>query len=167
MGAPLITEPQIKVDAPAPDRLGSDSTFETVRISSHPGKIVLATFWATWCAPCMAEMPVLAALQAEVGTDRLQVVAINHREGRRQINRIRRKYDSTGIIFTYDPANRVATQYGVGVIPLTFIIADGKVSAVHEGFGAGGLKAIVDDINALLVHRSSPKRGNIRPRRGH
>jgi thiol-disulfide isomerase/thioredoxin len=41
------------------------------------GKTVLLNLWATWCAPCRAEMPALDALQKEMGSDKFEVVAVN------------------------------------------------------------------------------------------
>lgn len=46
-------------------------------IADHAGKTVLLNLWATWCAPCRAEMPALDALQKEMGSDTFQVVAVN------------------------------------------------------------------------------------------
>ncbi|THF57573.1 thiol:disulfide interchange protein TlpA [Ollibium composti] len=46
-------------------------------LAGHTGKTVLLNLWATWCAPCRAEMPALDALQKEMGSDRFEVVAVN------------------------------------------------------------------------------------------
>lgn len=46
-------------------------------IADHAGRTVLLNLWATWCAPCRAEMPALDALQKEKGGDAFQVVAVN------------------------------------------------------------------------------------------
>ncbi|MER9656923.1 TlpA family protein disulfide reductase [Mesorhizobium sp. M0152] len=46
-------------------------------IADQAGKTVLLNLWATWCAPCRAEMPALDALQREKGSDVFQVVAVN------------------------------------------------------------------------------------------
>jgi thiol-disulfide isomerase/thioredoxin len=46
-------------------------------LADHAGKTLLVNLWATWCAPCRAEMPALDALQREKGSDRFEVVAVN------------------------------------------------------------------------------------------
>lgn len=46
-------------------------------LAGHAGKTVLLNLWATWCAPCRAEMPALDALQKEMGSDSFEVVAVN------------------------------------------------------------------------------------------
>lgn len=46
-------------------------------LADHAGRTVLMNLWATWCAPCRAEMPELDALQKEMGGDRFEVVAVN------------------------------------------------------------------------------------------
>ncbi|MCO5070042.1 MAG: TlpA family protein disulfide reductase [Rhizobiaceae bacterium] len=46
-------------------------------LADHAGKTVLLNLWATWCAPCRAEMPALDTLQKEMGGDDFEVVAVN------------------------------------------------------------------------------------------
>jgi thiol-disulfide isomerase/thioredoxin len=50
---------------------------QAMTIADHAGKTLLVNLWATWCAPCRAEMPALDALQKELGSDKFEVVAIN------------------------------------------------------------------------------------------
>ena len=50
---------------------------ETMTLGDMSGKTVLVNLWATWCAPCREEMPALDELQAELGDDDFEVVAIN------------------------------------------------------------------------------------------
>jgi thiol-disulfide isomerase/thioredoxin len=50
---------------------------EPMTLADHAGKTLLVNLWATWCAPCRAEMPALNALQKEKGSDKFEVVAVN------------------------------------------------------------------------------------------
>ena len=52
-----------------------------ISLADFKGKTVLLNLWATWCAPCRAEMPELDALQAEKGNDKFEVVALNLDKG--------------------------------------------------------------------------------------
>src|SRR5439155_4950609 len=53
-----------------------------VRLSDLRGRPVLINFWARWCTSCLSEMPNIKAVQQDIGTDRLAVVAINAGETR-------------------------------------------------------------------------------------
>ncbi|MBI1263722.1 MAG: redoxin family protein [Alphaproteobacteria bacterium] len=48
-----------------------------ITLADKRGKVILVNFWATWCPPCVVEMPALDALQARLGSDRFEVVAIS------------------------------------------------------------------------------------------
>ncbi|MGL4405528.1 MAG: thiol:disulfide interchange protein TlpA [Notoacmeibacter sp.] len=53
-----------------------------ITLADFKGKTLLLNLWATWCAPCRAEMPELDALQAEKGSDSFEVVALNLDRGK-------------------------------------------------------------------------------------
>ncbi|RWN65413.1 MAG: TlpA family protein disulfide reductase [Mesorhizobium sp.] len=55
----------------------NDPGGKPMTLADHAGKTVLLNLWATWCAPCRAEMPALDALQQEMGSDAFEVVAVN------------------------------------------------------------------------------------------
>lgn len=62
---------------PAPDYAFYDSTGKTVKIADFKGKVVVMNVWATWCAPCVAEMPTLAKLQSAFAGKGVEVVAVS------------------------------------------------------------------------------------------
>lgn len=76
--ATFIRHP-VPLDAPTTvfkDAEGVDRTLQ-----DYAGKVVIVNFWATWCAPCIREMPTLDRLQAQRGGDALQVLAISQDRG--------------------------------------------------------------------------------------
>lgn len=68
----LATQP-----TPAPDYAFYDSAGKAVKIADLKGKVVVMNIWATWCAPCVAEMPTLAKLQAAYVGKGVEVVAVS------------------------------------------------------------------------------------------
>ena len=69
---------------------GSRGDMEDLR-----GKVILLNVWATWCVPCREEMPTLDALQAELGSDRFEVVALSIDRAGSPV--VRRFYDEIGV----------------------------------------------------------------------
>lgn len=60
-----------------PDLTFKDGSGAEKKLSDWRGRTVLVNLWATWCVPCRKEMPALDNLQAKLGSDRFEVVAIN------------------------------------------------------------------------------------------
>jgi thiol-disulfide isomerase/thioredoxin len=67
--------------------VGLDDAGREIRISEHKGKIVIVTFWASWCGPCLKELTILDDLQRKAGHDRIEVIAINYRHRSRTFAR--------------------------------------------------------------------------------
>lgn len=65
---------------PAPDLVGTALKGGEFRLSDHLGEVVVLNVWASWCAPCRAEAPVLEAVWREVQDDGVQFVGLNTRD---------------------------------------------------------------------------------------
>ena len=87
------------------------------------GKYVLLNFWATWCAPCRKEMPMLSELQTEFGGDDFEVLTIA--TGRNSPAGIQKFFEETGISNLprhQDPKQALASQMGIFGLPITVLI---------------------------------------------
>jgi cytochrome c biogenesis protein CcmG/thiol:disulfide interchange protein DsbE len=135
----------------------SGITVETRRVSLEAlrGKVVIVNFWASWCAECRPEMPVLERLHRELAPQGLAVIGINAREERDAV----RRYASTlGLTFplVLDLDGRINRAYGVVGLPTTFIVGrDGRAVALAIGpreWAAPPARAL---IHALLAEPPS------------
>ena len=145
-----------------PDALGSTLGGSAVTVSSLHGKVVVISFWATWCGYCMKEMPVLARLQS-VATQRglpLQVVAVDSKEDHDTFTHSARllKKRLPGLLITWDRDGAVGKPYGSnkGIPVMLMLHRDGTVAHVHVGYGEDMLDSLIAEINALLVEPEPP-----------
>ncbi len=134
----------------APDLLGKMYNGDQVLVSAHAGKVVIVSFWATWCSYCLKELPILEGLQKVAGKGRVEVIAVNT-EDRDTFRGILRKLRDLNMTMAYDPGEMGAKAYGVKGIPHLVIIGrDGKIVRVYRGYGEETLSRIVEDINAAI-----------------
>jgi thiol-disulfide isomerase/thioredoxin len=134
-----------------PDKLGRDRDGVEQTVSKHRGKVVIVTFWASWCGPCRKELPVLGHFQRVVGRDHLEVIAINYMEPRQDFNAVIRANKDIALTYVHDIKGSLSKSYGVEALPNMFIIDQtGKVAFRHRGYSEESLKSIVQDIASLL-----------------
>lgn len=143
---------QLHVGDVPPDSLGTDRDGAEVHVSTHHGKVVVLTFWATWCGYCLKELPVLENLQRSVGKSRIEVVAINTDKDRAKYVAMRRRLKDFQLTMTADErGGEVAKPYAVTGLPyIVMIDKAGRVAHVHVGYAEKALGGFVDEINALL-----------------
>jgi thiol-disulfide isomerase/thioredoxin len=144
-----------------PDGLGVDRSGREVLVSEQHGKVLVVSFWASWCGYCRKELPVLAGLQEAAGKERVEVVAINTMDDREVYLSIRRKLRDVKLTMTRDASGSVGKAYGVNGIPHLLIIdRQGKVAFELTGYGEDSLDDIVDQVNRQLVLPSTAAAGS-------
>jgi thiol-disulfide isomerase/thioredoxin len=141
---------------PAPNVLGRESRGGAeIRVDAHRGKVMVVSFWASWCGPCMQELPVLEGLQQQVSTQRLRVVAINYQESSALYAQHLKKMKGMRMSLIHDESGELAETFGVNSLPHMFMIDhQGRVAHVHEGYSRDALPDLVREINALLKAQS-------------
>jgi thiol-disulfide isomerase/thioredoxin len=142
-----------------PKMLGLTRNGDIVETTQFQGKVLVVTFWATWCAPCRVELGMLERLKRVVDEKKLdlEVVGVNIEE-RGVFRRAMDVLKDYKIRLVNDPEKRNANAYEVGAIPHMVIIGrDGKVISVHRGYGDSALEGLVAEINqALLTKPAAP-----------
>jgi thiol-disulfide isomerase/thioredoxin len=141
---------KVAIGSEPPAALGTTLDGKDVSTKDYAGKILVVTFWASWCGPCKAELPILENLQ-NAGKGSIQVVAVNIEE-RDQFRRVARALAGLKLQITHDAGKWASDAYGVKGIPHMIIIGgDGKVRSVHRGYGEGMIPQLVDEINSALA----------------
>jgi len=94
--------------------------------NSFGGKVLVLNFWATWCAPCIQEIPSLDQFQKEFAKDGVVVVAVsvdkNPQRYRSFLQHVHVSFDTAR-----DPDANLSAEYGTFQYPETYIIKDGRV----------------------------------------
>jgi thiol-disulfide isomerase/thioredoxin len=141
------------VGTAAPDfKVHNLVTGEEVTLSSQRGKLVILTFWASWCPPCKREIPILENAQRILGKDKLVVLAVSHRDSEAALSAIKKIAAGWQISVVTDRNDRVAGLYAISKIPHLFMIdRDGKIVANHLGYGDRTIEELVADINRALA----------------
>jgi cytochrome c biogenesis protein CcmG/thiol:disulfide interchange protein DsbE len=103
------------------------------KLSNHRGKPVLVNLWATWCPPCIAELPLLDAIVRDYGPRGLVVLGV---AGDDEDARVRSFVAERAPAFQVllDPGGIVGTEYGITGYPETFLVdRDGRLMATFIG----------------------------------
>ena len=117
----------------APDFTRTDIKGDVFSLSAYRGKLVLLNFWATWCGPCLIEIPRFVVWQRAYGPAGLRIVGISMDDELAPVKRAYKQYRMDYPVLMGDP--QLAERFG-GVLglPLSYLIdADGRIVARYQG----------------------------------
>src|SRR5437764_14704829 len=119
---------------PAPALSLTNAAGETVGLTEFRGKPVLVNLWATWCEPCLREMPSLERLQSRLG-DRIAVLTVSEdRGGGKIVEPFIGKPELNSVKIYLDPKSEVGSAFEVRGLPTSVLIdRDGKVAGRADG----------------------------------
>lgn len=116
----------------APDFTATLADGSSFTLSEHRGSVILLNFWATWCGPCVGEMPAFEQLNNEYG-DEVVILAVNCMEDENTVNQFI-KYNGYTFPIAYDVNGAISDLYPTDGIPYTLVIGtDGTVLRTFIG----------------------------------
>lgn len=119
--------------AAAPDFTLNDIQGKPLSLSSYRGKVVLLDFWATWCAPCLEEIPHFVEMQQKLGPEGFQAIGISMDDGPKPVEKFYQDHKLNYPVAVGD--SKLADSYG-GILglPVTFVInRDGQIRKKFVG----------------------------------
>lgn len=103
------------------------------RLSDYQGKVVLVNFWASWCSPCLREIPSMLSLEKSLQNQPFEIVAINVAEQKKKV-----KYQAKFVNMTFtvllDPKSKTFKQWQAKILPTSFILdKKGHIRYIAQG----------------------------------
>ena len=111
----------LKVGDVAPDFSLVDRQGKTWTLSELRGQVVFINFWATWCPPCLKELPSMQNLYAKIPKDKFKMLAVLNKDKPARANFIANQKNFTFTILD-DEQNVVGAKYFLTGLPETFIV---------------------------------------------
>jgi thiol-disulfide isomerase/thioredoxin len=137
---------------PAPALSFESRDGRKLKLADFRGHFVLVNLWATWCGPCVREMPSLDRLQAREG-DRLSVVAISQdRRGAEVVEPFLAKLGLRRLQVYLDPDNDAQQAFAVRGLPTSFLIdRDGRMLGSLEGAAEWDAPPLIGTLERYLM----------------
>jgi peroxiredoxin len=145
---------QLSLPRPAPDFSLKDLDGKTYNLSDYRGKVVVLNFWATWCPPCVKEIPEYVELQQEFAAKGVQFIGVAlDDEGSAKVKPWLVKHPVTYPILL--PDTKVVNNYGdLSSIPVTFVIdRKGMIRASYVGIRQK--QVVIDTLNKYIAEGSA------------
>ena len=134
----------------APDFTLKSRSGENVKLSEHRGEVVMINFWASWCAPCRQEMPLLEEMYKKYSDLGFVLLGVNVEEDSSKATELLRDIPVSFPVL-YDNKNEVTKLYKVVAMPSTVMVdRDGNMRYLHRGYLPGYEAEYIKQIKELV-----------------
>ena len=128
-GAVVYDEPR-----PAPEFTLASFDGSSFSLSDYRGQVVVLNFWASWCDPCIAEMPMLNRIADEFQGDAVVIVGVNVWDTNEAARRFIDDLNVTYPVIEDNASTSIAVEFGLTGVPETFVInPDGEIVTYYRG----------------------------------
>jgi len=126
-----------------------------IDLGALQGKVVLVDIWASWCAPCMEEMPLLDEMAGRLKQKGVQIIAVSVDEDKDSAQTFLSSRPSWSLTVAHDPKGKLPDALQPGKMPSSYVVdAEGIIRYVNEGFERGDLKVLEKRLVALAAEAS-------------
>lgn len=129
-----------------------DLSGKTVKLSDYRGKVVIMTFWATWCGPCKKEMPVLQKFLAANKDKGVEVLAINTDDfnSRSKVAPFMKKEGISGFKVVFEEAEQLSSYNYAGIPALYVIDREGRIAHARTGYDPDLENKLANEVAPLI-----------------
>ena len=125
-------------------------------LEDYRGQVVLLNFWATWCTPCLIEMPAMQRLEAAFPDTAFTILAVNVKESRGKVWRFQKMLDVNFRVLL-DATGKAAEDWDVAVYPTSYLIdTTGRIRYMAYGMLDWDSTAINQVIESLREDNQQP-----------
>lgn len=146
----IISAASVQANDAAPDFTLKSTTGDNVRLAEQRGTVVMLNFWASWCAPCRKEMPLLDELYQRYKDAGFVLYGVNVESDTAAADKLLEDIPVSFPVL-YDPTSEVSKLYSVDAMPTTILIdRDGNIRHVNRGYRSGDEEKYRTQIKELI-----------------
>jgi peroxiredoxin len=135
---------------PAPDFTLKSEGGSNLRLSEFRGEVVMINFWASWCAPCRQEMPLLDELYTQYQPLGFTILGVNVEEDSTKARQLL-KNAPVNFPVLFDNSSDVSKLYNVVAMPSTVLVdRDGNIRYLHQGYKPGYEESYQQQVRELI-----------------